>query len=103
MNASARNLIIETAAVLSGAWQRTVGGSLRRCGSVHLEFKPLHYQGANCAKLSSQLTQNWTFSASCTDRGPPIWYSGLRPPFWPRLPSEAPSICVDCPNRGELR
>src|SRR5208337_5582413 len=49
-----------------------------------------------------QLPQNCNFSASCTERGPPIWYSGLRPPLWPPLPSQLFSVYVECPNRSEV-
>jgi len=52
------------------------------------------------------LTQRWepqntSFSASWAERGPPIWYSGLRPPLSPPAPIDDPSICVACPNNGE--
>lgn len=36
------------------------------------------------------------------ERGPPIWYSGLRPPLWPPLPSQLLSIYVDWPKSGEV-
>ena len=46
--------------------------------------------------------QNISFSASCAERGPPIWYSGFRPPLSPPAPSDEPSIWVAWPNRAEV-
>ena len=37
-------------------------------------------------------TQNISFKANCIERGPPIWYSGLR------TPSEFASVAVACPK-----
>src|SRR5215472_8686780 len=47
---------------------------------------------------SNGIVQNWSLRASWIERGPPIWYNGLRPPLWPPLPRELFSIIVACPN-----
>ena len=37
------------------------------------------------------------------ERGPPIWYSGLRPPFAPPVPRLFAKVCVEYPKRGLVR
>lgn len=44
--------------------------------------------------LACHRAQNCNLSANWVERGPPIWYRGLRLPFWPPLPRELFSIRV---------
>jgi len=37
------------------------------------------------------------------ERGPPIWYSGLKPPLAVPEPSPFASVCVERPNKGLVR
>ena len=50
-----------------------------------------------------EATQNCSLSASWMERGPPIWYSGLKPPLAPPGPRALARVCVDRPNSGLLR
>ncbi len=37
------------------------------------------------------------------ERGPPIWYRGLKPPLAPPEPRLLASVCVEWPNRGLVK
>jgi len=47
--------------------------------------------------------QNTNFRANWMERGPPIWYSGLKPPLAVPEPSPFASVCVERPNKGLVR
>ena len=37
------------------------------------------------------------------ERGPPVWYRGLKPPLAPPEPRKLASVWVEWPNRGLVR
>ena len=49
---------------------------------------------------SAKGVQNASFTASWMERGPPIWYNGLKPPFAPPEPKLLANVSVEWPNRG---
>ena len=58
---------------------------------------PAGFNHANIAAL--QLLKS-KLQGQLNGAGPPIWYSGFKPPFAPPEPSPFASICVERPNRG---
>src|SRR6516225_11452745 len=52
---------------------------------------------------SAKGVQNASFRASWIERGPPIWYSGLKPPFAPPEPRLLASVSVEWPNLNSRR
>ena len=63
--------------------QQDGAGLLLGCGEGLIDIlAPIHAHGsAPC--MYGATTQNCSLSASWIERGPPIWYKGLSPPFAP--------------------
>ena len=65
------------------------------CGEGLIDvLAPIHAHDSAPGKYGAT-TQNCSLSASWIERGPPIWYSGLSPPFAPPEPRLLLRVAVE--------